>query len=310
MSTIKVFSRRQPILAKEVALPSGVRRRIWYLFTDTDPYYLPGDFNDWTLTFHALPERLLREHGWRELKVFKSQGVYERAGIEEFILKGPARYVLDATELFHDLLVKHVENQQRRLNLLADYQRGLNTIFDDSSLPWRMLEGRIIRVDSQWLEQEIHGKAAELLSVRGFNGPLDEFQRARSALSSGDYKAAIHNANLALESTIKAILGVDKAKPGSLIRSLIDSKLVPEYHEGFLKAFEEHILRSVPTIRNVEGGVGHGQGTSVNEPPKSLAELAVNLAGVLIVYLIRRYLELNPSDEEPIPTEPENELSL
>jgi len=84
-----------------------------------------------------------------------------------------------------------------------------------------------------------------------------------------------------------------------LIRKLLDSGLVPEYHKGFLKAFEEHILRSVALTRNFEKGVGHGQGTDVNEPPKSLAELAVNLSGVLILYLLKRHIELYPVEDEP-----------
>ena len=179
-------------------------------------------------------------------------------------------------------------------------------MFEDANLPWRMLEGRILRVDSKWLEEEIHAKAAELLSVRGFEGAMGEFQQARSDLSSGNYKGAIHASNLALESTVKGILNIDQEKPGRLYRLLIDSGLVPKYHEGFIKAFEEHILRSVAMARNLEKGVGHGQGTDVSEPPKSLAELAVNLSGVLILYLLKRHLEINPIHAEP---EPQTEVA-
>lgn len=167
-------------------------------------------------------------------------------------------------------------------------------IFEEANLSWRMLDGRIIRIDSKWLEVEVHAKAAELLAARGFEGALAEFQQARSALSSGDTKGAINAANLTIESTMKAILGVEKEKPGTLIRKLIDSGLVPQYHEGFIKAFEEHILRAVPTARNLEKGVGHGQGIEVSDPPKSLAELAVNLTGVIVLFLLKRHFEIHP----------------
>ena len=50
-------------------------------------------------------------------------------------------------------------------------------------------------MDSKWLEAEIHSKAAELLSLQGFEGALAEFQQARSDLSSGDRKGAINAAN-------------------------------------------------------------------------------------------------------------------
>ncbi|RLC09319.1 MAG: hypothetical protein DRH43_08485 [Deltaproteobacteria bacterium] len=297
---LKVFSKRHPEAAKEVSLSLPVRRRIWYVIEECDPHYDPNSINnDWTLCWDALPDRLKKEHGWKELRAYHSQtkwGVLNTA--EEFILRGMPRFVLDATELFYDLLE---ENNKQGDGFSADptqYQSKLNVVFDDANLPWRMLEGRIIRVDSKWLEVEIHAKAAELLSVQEFKGALAEFQQARSDLSSEDYKGAMHAANLAFESTMKAILDIEQERPGRLIHRLIDSGLVPDYHEGFLKAFEEHILRAVPTARNFEKGVGHGQGTDINEPPKSLAELAVNLSGVLILYLLKQFLESHSVDEE------------
>lgn len=305
---LKVFSKRHPEAAKEVSLSQPVRQRIWYVIEECDPHYDSNSINnDLTLSCEALPDSLKKEHGWKELRAYQSRsewGVLKN--VEEFILRGVPRFVLDATELFYDLLVEDKAHGYCSLADPSQYQGKLNVVFEDANLPWRMLEGRIIRVDSKWLEAEIHAKAAELLSVQGFEGALAEFQQARSDLSSGDYKGAMRAVNLAVESTMKAILGIDQEKPGRLIRRLIDSGLVPNYHEGFLKAFEEHILRAVPVARNLEKGVGHGQGTDINEPPRSLADLAVNLSGVLILYLLKRHLELHPIEEEP-KTEPKTE---
>lgn len=294
--SLKVFSKRHPKSSRDIYLSMAVRNRIWYTIEESDCYYNPNGFNDnWTLCWDALPDRLKKEHGWQELRAYVSQSKYETlSNSKEFVLRGIARFVLDAIEMFYDLLT---EDKRRNRHAPADpaaYQSKLNVVFEDGNLPWRMTEGRIIRVDSKWLEEEIHSKANELLSISGYEGALAEFQQARSDLSSGDLKGAIHAANLAMESTIKSILGVKQVKPGVLIRKLIDSGLVPDYHEGFLKAFEEHILRSVPSTRNFERGVGHGQGTDVSEPAKSLAELAVNLSGVLILYLLKRQLETHP----------------
>ncbi|MEW6424641.1 MAG: abortive infection family protein [Bacillota bacterium] len=293
---IKVFSKRHPEAAKEVSLRQAIRQRIWYVIEECDPYYYSNI--NWTMIWDGLPNRLMKEHGWKELRAYKSRDEWEKVDINDFILKGMPRFVLDAIELFYDLLLEDKARDYRSSADPTQYQSKLNVIFEDANLPWRMLDGRIIKVDSKWLEAEIHSKAAELLSIRGFEGALAEFQLARSDLLSGDCKGAIHAANLALESTIKAILGIEKEKPGMLIRKLIDSGLVPDYHEGFLKAFEEHILRSVSAVRNFEKGVGHGQGIDVNQPPKSLAELAVNLSGVLILYLLKRHQELHPVQVE------------
>lgn len=295
---LKVFSKRHREASIKVSLCRTVRQRIWYYIEECDPYNHP--YSNWALCWDELPDRLKKEHGWQELRAYISPSEYEvLPNIKEFILRGVPRFVLDACELFYDLLLKDNEKGHRSSADPISYQSKLNVVFEDANLPWRMLEGRISRIDSKWLEAEIHAKAAELLSVRGFEGALGEFQQARSDLSSGDNKGAIHAANLALESTIKSILNIGQEKPGNLYRKLIDSGLVPDYHEGFVKAFEEHILRSVAMARNFERGVGHGQGSDVNEPPRSLAELAVNLSGVLILFLLKQHLEIDPIQEKP-----------
>ena len=297
---LKVFSKRHLDTVKECSLSQAVRQRIWYLMEDCDPYYETNNYNEkWTFSWDVLPGRLKKEHGWQELRAYKSKTEWEVLNnSKEFVLHGIPRFVLDATELYFDLLS---EDKERSINSKANpsqFQSKLNIIFEDANLSWRMLDGRILRVDSKWLEEEIHAKAAELLVIHGFKGALEEFQQARSDLSIGDYKGAIHAANLALESTIKSILHIEHEKPGALFRKLIESELVPDYHEGFLKAFEEHVLRSVAMARNFEKGVGHGQGTDVNDPPKSLADLAVNLSGVLILFLLKRHNELHPVESE------------
>jgi hypothetical protein len=269
-----------------------------------DPYR--GYDSDSSILWGPLVDTLKREHGWEELRAYQSKDAWEAVGIKDFILRGVPRFVLDAVELFYDQLAQEKEKVRRSGAQPERYSQALNTIFEDGNLPWRMLQGRITRVDSKWIEAEIHAKASELLGLEGFDGALAEFQEARSALSSGDTKGAIHAANLALESCMKCILGVDQEKPGKLIRMVIDSGLVPEYHADFLEAFGEHILRSVPDARNWEKGVGHGQGVSINDPPRSLAELAVNLGGVLIVFLIKRHIEGKPTPPAN-PAEPEEE---
>lgn len=296
---MKVFSKRHPEAWRDVVLSPGIRQRIWYLMEESDPYYDENSINnDWTLCWDGLPAILKKEHGWQDLRAYKSQTEWEALNsAKEFVLRGVPRFVLDGVELFYDLLNEYQKHSKRSIPVL--YQSKLNTIFEDGNLPWRLVEGRILRMDSKWLEAEIHAKASELLKSRAYDGALAEFQQARSDLSSGDVKGAIHGANLAFESTVKSILSLGHEKPGKLFRKLIDSGLVPEYYEGFLKAFEEHILRAVPMARNFEKGVGHGQGAIVNDPPKSLAELTINLSGVLILFLLKRHIELNSQADNP-----------
>ncbi|HNU01893.1 MAG TPA: abortive infection family protein [Acidobacteriota bacterium] len=291
----KVFSKRNPATAKTSSLTFPSRNRIWITIRDCDPYYDSDHISSSDLCTDDLPERLKKEHGWIELRAYKNPNEYEvLKSMQEFIQRGTPRFVLDSCELFFDILEEYQVNRGYSGADPVRYQKQLNVIFDDANLPWRMLDGRILKVDSKWLEEEIHAKAIELIAVAGFEGALHEFLQARSDFSNGDFKGAINSANLALESTMKGILGVEQAKPGELVRKIIDSGIIPDYHEEFLVVFEKHILRSVPNARNFEKGVGHGQGVVISEPPKSFAELAVNLTGVLILFLIKRHLELYP----------------
>ena len=264
---------------------------------ECDPLYNPSSaFHNWTMCWEGLPELLMKEHGWEDLRAYKSKDDYEICqSAKDFILRGVHRFVLDACELFYDLLVDYERQHQLNTVNSAYFQQKINIVFEDANLPWRMLDGRILKVDSKWLETEIHEKAVELMKVAGFEGALEEFLEARSDLISGDHKGAIHTAYLALESTIKGIINVKQEKPGVLFKKLVESGIIPDYHHGFIKAFEEHFLRSGSLARNFDNGVGHGLGSEVNEPPVSLAELAVNLSGVLILFLLKRYLEQNAS---------------
>jgi len=101
---------------------------------------------------------------------------------------------------------------------------------------------------------------------------------------------------------MKAILQIDRAKPGELRRQMIESAIIPSYYNNFMKNFEQ-ILRCVNIARNEEAG--HGQGASIKEVPEPLAELVINFCGSLIVYLMKQHMssapELKSASTDPLP---------
>jgi len=294
-----VFSKRCQKALKEkklkVSIPKAIRIRIWNLLINFDERWVEttdSGFNYWTSKLEKLTNNIKAEHGLEILSAYSEEKEKEivPTNLEGFIIRGcvPA-YVWDAIELFYISL----PDDKKPI-----FQKEFNKIMEESNLNWRMAEGKIFPVDSTYIEEEILRRTYQLLNEVKFLGPLQEFEKSREALTNGDYEGAIQNANLAVESTIKCILNIQKAKPGQLYKQLIDSGLVPQYFNGFLKAFEENILRSVAKIRNEEPGAGHGKGKESTPVPKSLAELAVNLSGVLINYLVKRYLEKLSAEKE------------
>jgi hypothetical protein len=270
----------------KVTIQVPVRVRIWRALQDYNETWWESNNRGWTYetsTLQQLPERIEAELGMTELLAFpEGSGDAKPSDLEGFVLRGNyPPYLFDAIELFYENIKEDSRNP---------FQHSFNQIMEENGLPWRMAGGKIFPVDSAYIDEEVTRRAHELLHEVGFHGALQEFEKARVDLTNGDCEGAIQNANLAVESVLKEILGVERAKPGELYRGLIGSGLMPEYYTGFLKAFEENILRCVAIMRNEELGVGHGKGPSRNVVPLELAELAVNLSAVVMNFLIKQRL--------------------
>ncbi|MBT9132716.1 MAG: hypothetical protein DDT33_01245 [Firmicutes bacterium] len=243
----------------KVSIPLPVRVRIWRALVNYDERFWESDptgFNYETSKLHQLlPGKIEAELGLTKLLAFPEDGGAPKpSDLEGFVLRGNyPPYLFDALELFCESLDERNKNP---------FQHSFNEIMEGNGLAWRMADSKIFPVDSAYIDENIIRRAYELLHEAKFHGALQEFEKARVHLANGVYDDAIQNANLAVESVIKEVLGVEKAKPGELFRKLIASGLIPEYYRGFLKAFEENILRCVAIMRNEELGVGHGRGPS------------------------------------------------
>ena len=286
-----IFSKRHKKLVEakdpQLDFSSSTKRRILYAMEPVNtPFYAGVGGGYEPCMFTEMGEELVREHGWDRLRTYdastnKSRDCY----ISDFLRACPGQHVLDAIELYSRKLDEEKPH----------FQTTINRIFSDERLPWILVGDMIFRIDSEY-SAEVFQSASALLAGTGFDGALEEFQRARSHLDSGDNKESVHHANLSLESTMKSILGVQNEKPGKLIRSIVDSKIVPEYYDGFLTNFEQ-ILRSVNVARNKEKGAGHGQGVQISEVPHPLAELVLNLCVALTQYLIRQHVDATSQEE-------------
>jgi HEPN domain-containing protein len=186
-------------------------------------------------------------------------------------------------------------------------QERLNAALASHGSPWRMANGEFFRMDSRYFGEEVLEPVAQLLDMAGFEGPLREFADARSALMDGRADEAVVDANKSLESVIKALLGIDREMPGRLLRRLIESGRVPEYHQGFLESLDK-IMYSVVAARS-EPGRAHGTGEKPRELPHYYAEFVINLAGVLILFLLRQEAESTSTTEvaQASEAEPEEE---
>ena len=260
-----------------VSLPLRLRGRIWIVLAKHNEEYQTQE--GMTDTLCEVKEGLKDAHGCSNLEIVNDK-LKIVVGLEEYINGTYPNLVLDAIELFF----KNTPHQ-------AGFQEAINDIMIEEKSPWLLCDGYFFKLDSDFLNAQILKAAHKLLTDNNYAGPLDEFTEARKDLTAGNHKDAIHNACKAFESVLKTIEQKPRSKVGDLIHGLPSN-----FHHGLpdkiANEFGDKVLYALPFLRNEISG--HGQGKSVikDEACKNIANLAVNLAGCFIVFLIQRHLEL------------------
>jgi AbiJ N-terminal domain 4 len=210
-----------------------------------------------------------------------------------FLLSSDAAGALDIIDLsFHiiDNYLRDTPEGQRSASGAQDSPdeaiRLLNLRFKEHNIGYEFLSGVLIRVDDQYIHQQVVKPALALLSNKNFKGPNGEFLRAHEHYRKQEYKDAIVDAGNAFESTMKAICDVRKwqysgaATASTLIKLLIAKGLLEDYYES--------ILIGLSTLRNKTTGA-HGQGSKPVTIPQRVAAYALHLAAANILVLVETH---------------------
>ncbi|MGB6689181.1 MAG: hypothetical protein WBE76_15205 [Terracidiphilus sp.] len=169
----------------------------------------------------------------------------------------------------------------------------INKRFQENAIGYRLDQGCIIRLDSEFLHSEATEPALKLMYSEGFEGSLEEFQLAHKHYRNGveHYDDCLTNCGKSLESTLKTIcdrrnwpykMGDTASK---LLEVVFSNGLIPNYLQTHFGGLRATLEGGVPTIRNREGG--HGSGQRPNEVPEHLAAYQLHLTASAIVFLIR-----------------------
>lgn len=195
-------------------------------------------------------------------------------------------HLFDLVELQYKELSDDAENGK------DGFRDEINKVFREHSIPWFLVDGRLVKIDPKQFEQDLKLKALNRMEALKdanplYQGAYDELRKAIDFLGRGDYAEAVINAEKSYESVLKVILGLEfetEAANGLTMRLLDTGKLaLPEGLKP--EAFQSNILMSLPIIRNK--AAAHGSGTTGREISAPMANLAVNLACALDTYLIQ-----------------------
>lgn len=295
---IRVFSKRfESALFKtktiKFSVPRRVRKRLWMLMDERNhALYIQRDpHNNWTDDSDVACEverELKKVYGVDRLEAFVEDDTRGPVSLQGFVERGYPSQVFDAVEVFCFVL----DDQ-----LAVAFQSEVNSVAGDEKFEWRLTDGQWYRIDSSFLREQVLNRALELTRASGFEGAYEEFREAQNDLLAGNHKGAIHNACKAFESTLKSLEQRSDGNASVLIRQLADCGVYDDLPEDFGKAFGSQVLMSLPFMRNRLAG--HGQGHVVVDVPHSYSQLAVNLCGALLVFLISRHNEVMSPEPTP-----------
>jgi hypothetical protein len=231
-------------------------------------------------------------------------GSYPHTQCEDFLNKAPTPHALDIIELTFRVIdtelrdprrarFQHIQVKQTPDDAIVE----LNHRFREHGIGYQFAGGQIIRVDSQYLHNQVVEEALTLLHEQGFEGPQDEFMSAHDHYRKGEYKDAIVDAENAFESIMKSICDArnwaytSTATAKDLINVVLTKGLIPPYLQTHFAGLRSTLEAGLPTVRN-KSASSHGQGATSIVVPEYMAAYALHLAATNIVLLVQAHKAL------------------
>jgi hypothetical protein len=190
-----------------------------------------------------------------------------------------------------------------RRGATADPAEGLiqlNARFRQHGVGYQLENGKIIRIDSQYVHAEVVKEALRLLHEPDFDEANTEFMKAHRYLreGSGSLKDCNTAALRAMENVLKVICSArgwtyQKGDTFERLLAIVQGKgLFPDYllEDGYFRNLIGAMKAGAPKIRNRQGGHGAAPG---DEPvPDHMAAFALHLTAANIVMLVKAYRAL------------------
>lgn len=216
--------------------------------------------------------------------------------VMSFLLTTDNKTALDVMDL---LVFYHHAYSITEYSVKEKWQEAINRInrkLKENSLGYEIVENQLIRIDNQFIHNEVVKNAIHLLQEHQFHAVSEEFLKAHEHYKQGDYKDAVVNAGKSFESTMKTICSKNGYKydaqrdtANTLIKHLFDNELIPSYMQNHIQGLKQALENSAHVLRNKNGG--HGQGDVIVDVDDSIVRYTLNLCATNIVFLVERYKE-------------------
>ncbi|MGF6947512.1 hypothetical protein QF028_000005 [Neobacillus sp. B4I6] len=297
MGIIDIFSKRNNNNKKSIfkydVIPQPLRVQVAHIWRDAMGQYDSGRYyynsssssND---TWDYIHKSLCKEYGLTSLSEMGRNSIENCFAFLQ--QEKSVERVLDIIELTFKIIDTEIRRERRNwadkgiTQYPDDAINELNKRFQEHGIGYQYLNGKIVRVDSDYIYREAVEPAVDLMFGEGFKVASEEFMNAHEHFKKGRDKEAIVEAGKAFESVLKSICskmnikltGKETANP--LIKLLIKNQVIPEYLENS--------LMGQPVLRNKHA---HGQGEKTVPLPRFTVAYGLHLCATNIVFLIEAY---------------------
>ena len=301
MSITEIYSKRQKRLAGGYPdvyhyneIPGTLRVQICHIATETiGPGYLNTRPRE---IYNSIIKILRKEYGVFQLPNTKRSNRDDPRGeLFDFFLEDiSADECLDVIELLSLAIFRitsehYYEQRSNAFEIAARAIDELNSRFKEHGVGYQFVDGKIIRLDSEFIHAEVIKPALSLLGNKLYKGAQDEFLLAHEHYRHGNAKEALNECLKAFESTLKIIC--DKRDwdypAGSTAKNLIkicfDNNLIPAFWQDHYNCLQKMLENGVPTGRNKLSG--HGQGSDIINIPNTIVAYMLHMTASAIVFL-------------------------
>ena len=173
----------------------------------------------------------------------------------------------------------------------------INERFLRAGVGYQFENGRIIRVDSQYVHAEVVKEALRLLCEPEFATANDEFMTAHRHLREEKLRDCNTAALRATENVLKVICDARgwPSQPGDNFERLLaivqNEGLFPDYLGGYFANLIGAMKAGGPKIRDRQGG--HGPALGDEPVPDHIGAFALHLTAANIVMLVKAYRALS-----------------
>ena len=295
MAIYEIFSKRQKRLRGELpdvyqydTLPQPFRVQVVHILRDC---LGQAGVHFSSKYFEIIHEILAKEYGVFQIH---KQGNTVQEIVFNFILTTEVEKVLDVIEVSFS-----VADGDRRAHMsVPPIPLGsdksvaeLNARFREHGIGYQFESGigKVVRVDSELLHQEVVKPVLRLLKASHFAGAEKEFHKAHEHYRHQRFQESINESLKSLESTLKIICKRkrwsfrERDTASKLIQIVFDRGLIPNYLQSQFNGLRTILEGGVPTIRNRDGG--HGTGATPRQVPAHLAAYALHLTASAVVFL-------------------------